>query len=108
MWLNKIIEDKNYGLNRQYAISQGQFANIPKFDVLENYVKKHHGREGIDPLLVMKLYVWHYRIESLLREYMRGNDEEVIESFVTKCFKAFCSEYDKEFSTNKESENNEQ
>lgn len=58
---------KHYGLNRQYFISQGQFSNLPanlknKKDILK--------------------YVWEYRIESLLREYLRGEDEEKIDEFV--------------------------
>lgn len=69
--LNRYLdyEGAEYDLNRQYHISQGQFANLPKRlstkeDVLE--------------------YVWKYRIESLLREYLRGEPENKLEEFIGK------------------------
>lgn len=67
--LNRYLEKngKDYGINRQYFISQGQFANLPE--------------DLNTPEEVLK-YVWEYRIESLLREYLRGEDEEKIEEFV--------------------------
>ena len=49
---------ERFGLNEQYYISQGQFANIPP-------------RESLEEVLA---YVWNYRIESLLKEYLRGED----------------------------------
>jgi 5-methylcytosine-specific restriction endonuclease McrBC GTP-binding regulatory subunit McrB len=68
--LNETIKDEGskYGLNEQYFISQGQFANLPFENTDENTVME---------------FVWKYRIEPLLREYVRG--ERDIEAFITKC-----------------------
>lgn len=84
--LNKEIrtKGKDYGLNRQYDISQGQFANLPD-DIKD-------ASNTSDALQKLKEHVWNYRIESLLREYMRGNDESEIASFVADCRKAFFPE----------------
>lgn len=76
--LNKIIhgeEGQQFGLNRHYDISQGQFANIPH-------------NEKTSAASVLK-YVWTYRVESLLREYVRGEDETAVDGFVKKCKEAF-------------------
>lgn len=77
MKLNGVIKDngKKYGLNKQYFISQGHFANIP-----ENYTGSPES---------IKDYVWNYRIESLLREYLRGENEEEIKNFIKTCGKKF-------------------
>jgi len=71
-------EGRRCGLDRQYFISQGQFANLPA-DKLDKTV-------NIEDL---KRYVWDYRIESLLREYLRGESEKTIEGFVGSCREAF-------------------
>ena len=58
------------GLNEQYCISQGQFANIPSGDAkttAETYIKQ----------------VWDLRLRSLLYEYVRGEGKE--EDFVESC-----------------------
>lgn len=76
--LNEIIhgdEGQQFGLNRHYDISQGQFANIPH-------------NEKTSAASVLK-YVWTYRVESLLREYVRGEDETAVDGFVKKCKEAF-------------------
>ena len=75
--LNKYIqkEGASFGLNRQYDISQGQFANIPE------------NRQS-----AIKDYVWNYRIKSLLREYLRGEDEEGIKLFLRGAKTEFFSE----------------
>ena len=75
--LNKYIqkEGASFGLNRQYDISQGQFANIPE------------NRQS-----AIKDYVWNYRIKSLLREYLRGEDEKSIEGFLDEAAKKFFGE----------------
>lgn len=64
---------KEYGLNRQYDISQGQFAGIPEKETMQ---------EILD-------YVWDYRVESLIREYLRG--EEDMESFIMDAKDIFLS-----------------
>ena len=77
MDLNEHIqgEGASFGLNRQYDISQGQFANIPE------------NRQS-----AIKDYVWNYRIKSLLREYLRGEDEKSIEGFLDEAAKKFFGE----------------
>lgn len=67
--LNNYIKDngKDYGFNKDYFISQGQFANIPENQ--KNSVKE------------IKEYVWEYRIKSLLKEYLRGESAKNIETF---------------------------
>lgn len=90
-------EGKNYGLNRQYFISQGQFANLPEYQAIYDYVESLSDDvacvtcdpNGRHEFTALKVYVWHYRIESLLREYMRGNDENDIKKFIEACEKAF-------------------
>ena len=78
--LNKYIqkEGASFGLNRQYDISQGQFANIPE-----------NRQSAIKDI---KDYVWNYRIKSLLREYLRGEDEKSIKGFLDKAAKKFFGE----------------
>ena len=80
MDLNEHIqgEGASFGLNRQYDISQGQFANIP-----ENHQST---------ISTIKDYVWNYRIKSLLREYLRGEDEKSIKGFLDKAAKKFFGE----------------
>lgn len=78
--LNKYIqkEGASFGLNSQYDISQGQFANIPE-----------NRQSAIKDI---KDYVWNYRIKSLLREYLRGEDEKSIEGFLDEAAKKFFGE----------------
>lgn len=74
MNLNEYIhtEGVQHGLNRQYDISQGQFANLPE---TENTLER------------VMWYAWDYRIESLLREYLRG--EEDAEAFIEEAKERF-------------------
>lgn len=78
--LNKYIqkEGASFGLNSQYDISQGQFANIP--ENRQSTIKD------------IKDYVWNYRIKSLLREYLRGEDEKSIKGFLDEAAKKFFGE----------------
>ena len=73
--LNRAIAEygKKYGLNRQYFISQGQFANLPA------------GPAG--DLEAVKTDAWDLRIEPLLQEYLRG--EEDSGEFLSHCKHAF-------------------
>ena len=73
--LNKVIETKGskFGLNRQYYISHGHFTDLPK-------------QENRDALLE---YVWKYRLENTIREYLRGENENSIEEFIGSCREAF-------------------
>ena len=83
-------EGEKFGLDRQYYISQGHFAHLPK-DVKnkeESDIAKH---------------VWDYHIESLLREYVRG--ERGVEEFITKCRGQFIPENNP--TQNSEGPNNE-
>ena len=74
--LNGHIEGQGakFGLNRQYHISQGQFANLPETEAT---------------LQAIKDYAWNYRIESLLREYLRGEDEKEVKDFIDAAKTAF-------------------
>ena len=78
--LNKYIQEEgaSFGLNSQYDISQGQFANIPE-----------NRQSAIKDI---KDYVWNYRIKSLLREYLRGEDEKSIKGFLDEAAKKFFGE----------------
>ena len=73
--MNKVIETKGskFGLNRQYYISHGHFTDLPK-------------QENRDALLE---YVWKYRLENTIREYLRGENENSIEEFIGSCREAF-------------------
>lgn len=71
---NGIFNDK-FALNKQYYISQGQFANIPNIDSFFN----------LNSLLD---YVWSYRIKTLLKEYLRGENEKDIDLFLSTCYNA--------------------
>lgn len=93
MALNNIIapEDKNktsdysdFGLNKQYYISQGQFANLPSNALEDGDTKK-------DVLSVLLEYVWKWRIKPLLKEYVRGEDESRVKAFIEACKNALFS-----------------
>ncbi len=75
--LNSVIKDSGgqFGLNRDYFISQGQFANLPASVSGDT-------KEILD-------YVWKYRVELLLREYLRGEEPEQINAFITAAKGAF-------------------
>lgn len=80
MKLNETMKgEKAYGLGEAYYISQGQFANLP--DNICGLLKKESVRE-------FKEKVFGLRIESLLRDYVRG--EADIDDFIDKCKDAFC------------------
>lgn len=72
--LNTIIENSaSLGLNRHYDISQGQFSlPVPEADTLN----------------ALMLFVWKYRIEPLLQEYVRGEAQEEADAFIQKCAQA--------------------
>lgn len=76
--MNDYITDSGskYGLNRQYYISQGQFSGLPH-SILEK-LKKHEIKSFLDD-------VFDFKIESLLKEYLRGESDEEINDFVAKC-----------------------
>lgn len=77
--LNRTLEADGgiYGLNRQYFIAQGHFANLPAS------IQK----EG--PLEAILDYVWTYRLENLLEEYLRGVSGPKADAFITKCRETF-------------------
>lgn len=78
--LNKTIEQKgkDYGLGPDYFISAGQFSGLP--------VKK-------DNLNDVKNFVWKFRIEPLLREYLRGEGD--VDKFIEDCRTDFIAAGDK-------------
>lgn len=63
------------GLDRQYFVSQGQFANLSE--------------DPAGDLAQIKASAWKFRIEPLLREYLRGESEEDISNFIQGCRTAF-------------------
>ena len=77
--LNRTLEAGGgiYGLNRQYFIAQGHFANLPAS------IQK----EG--PLKAILNYVWTYRLENLLEEYLRGVNSPKADTFIAKCRETF-------------------
>ncbi|MBD5084849.1 MAG: AAA domain-containing protein [Clostridiales bacterium] len=85
--LNETIEEdgEKYGLNRDYFISQGQFAHLPS----ELPKRDDEKTELVGDLAKIKYYVWKYRIEPLLREYLRG--ESGVDDFVGTCKEKFFS-----------------
>lgn len=80
MDLNEVIHSagQEFGLNRQYDISQGQFTSLPSTDY--------------DSISKVCSDAWEYKIEPLLREYLRGEDETRIDGFIDECRAAFFSE----------------
>ena len=72
MALNGVIDSAGgqFGLNRQFYISQGQFVGLPE-------------KQTLDEMLCS---AWEFRIEPLLREYVRGEDDTA--SFLNACAKA--------------------
>ena len=72
--LNAVIEDSaSLGLNRHYDISQGQFhLPCPQADTLEELMD----------------FVWRHRIRPLLREYVRGEEQEEADAFIQRCARA--------------------
>lgn len=77
--LNEVISSQggDFGLNRHYYISQGQFSGLPE-----------NRRSGED-LAGLLEFVWKFRIRSLLCEYVRGEDEQKVKTFLEECRKKF-------------------
>lgn len=77
MALNQALlnQGARYGLNKQYFIAQGQFANLP--------ARPDWSQEKLAE------YVWNYRVEPLLREYLRGESDQNITEFLRACRSAF-------------------
>lgn len=86
--LNSVIKkESEYGLNKHYCISQGQFANLPKIELFNS--------QDIEVVsLEICRYVWDNRLKSLLFEYVRGEDNA--EDFVAACATAFLRENNNE------------
>lgn len=79
MALNRVLVDQGgrYGLNEHYFIAQGQFANLPS-------------KPGWGPEERLR-YVWEYRVEPLLREYLRGEGDPDVTPLIESCKNAFLS-----------------
>lgn len=77
-----IEEDKTFGLNAAYNISQGQFSGLPQeqYEKLLNAYGKPEQEKQIDEFIN---FVFEWRIEPLLKEYIRG--EEGIDDFIKEC-----------------------
>lgn len=85
------VEGVNYGLNKHYFISQGQFTDLSK-DIF--FEKVDSGDKASTKLKSNEMicrdicqYVWDNRLKSLLFEYVRGEDNA--EDFVAACATAF-------------------
>lgn len=75
MKMNKaMLQFQDLGLNEQYYISQGQFANLPANALTDD----------IDKLLQ---FVWDRRIRPLLNEYVRGEASGTVKKFLEDCKK---------------------
>ena len=100
--MNKKIK-KRPGLNEQYCISQGQFANIPG-GIDNNKTEDAEIKAGkyIEQ-------VWNLRLRSLLYEYVRGEgkEEEFVESCSYKEYKEY-KELSEKSSDNKDQSSGEQ
>lgn len=69
---------ERHNLSRHYYISQGQFAGLP------DPLPREDGDNG-DELDVLLRFVWTHRLHSLLREYVRGVEEQAETDFLTRC-----------------------
>ena len=83
---NTLLHNKEYGLNKDYDISQGQFGGIPKskFEATMAELEKLEGKDESEQnnvkndeankcVRIIVEWVWDYRVKSLLREYLRGS-----------------------------------
>ena len=70
------IRGQQYGLNSHYDISQGQFSDANKKMIQEG-------------ALSVKKYVWDYRVKSLLREYLRGENETEVNNLIDDAMNVF-------------------
>lgn len=79
--LNQVIKDQGKALGltepEHYCISQGQFANLRE-DIRDS-----------GPIDKIRQYAWNYRLEYLLREYVRGEDAKAVEAFIAKAAEEF-------------------
>lgn len=93
----KLLDASNFSfkLSRQYCISQGHFANLPENILAEaqeivkqraGAIKKKSDQEAANVILD---YIWKYRLHSLLREYLRGEDEDSVNAFLKAAEGAF-------------------
>lgn len=76
--LNKEISSKgqNFNLNKQFQLGPAYFGKAILSEGLET----------------AKSQLWNFRIEPLLREYVRGHDEKAIETFVSQCREVFAGD----------------
>ena len=71
--LNRVIRAQE-GLSRHYDVAQGQFSLSARRDMdLEEFMG----------------FVWRFRLEFLLKEYLRGESGETVKHFVDACRAAF-------------------
>lgn len=73
---DQVIGSEDYHLNEAYYISQGYFKTIPG--------KFQQGKNAEEIAKNILIYVWNYRLKSLLTEYVRG--EPYANEFVEKCY----------------------
>ena len=61
-------------------------------DILKAGMNAPSGKNRQSAIKDIKDYVWNYRIKSLLREYLRGEDEKSIKGFLDEAAKKFFGE----------------
>lgn len=79
MGLNEYLTQADglrYGLTTQHYISHGYFADLPSHLLNGN---KKSAETFLPPI---KKHVWEYRVEPLLREYLRGYSSTEIDKFI--------------------------
>lgn len=78
--LNNLIssEGQKYGLNSHYHLGPAYFGKLPPASI----------KDGRCDVQLAKKLLWEYRIEQILREYLRGYDETETD-FIEKARKVF-------------------
>ncbi|HIQ98707.1 MAG TPA: AAA family ATPase [Candidatus Scybalocola faecavium] len=91
MNLNEEVSKSEMFLNEQYYISQGYFSNLNKTTI----DKLNNGSvQKATAVTEFLKDVYKYRLEGLLKEYMRGEDSKKICDFFKKCKAALLKEGD--------------
>lgn len=91
--LNKIIKDdgKKFDLNEHYYISQGLFAGLPR-NIISKLPSDNQSSDYNKKLSAFLEEVFKWRIEPTLREYIRGETSEEINTFIGSCKDALIPE----------------
>ncbi|MDD6400441.1 MAG: AAA family ATPase [Lachnospiraceae bacterium] len=83
--MNRTKNDDEFGLNDAFDISQGQFSGL-SYDKYAELINRTETDDNDDDRIQKFLeFVFAWRIEPLLREYVRGEEKKKIDEFVEKC-----------------------